>query len=155
MNTVVIVLDNIRSVHNVGSVFRTAEGLGIYNIYLCGTTPQPIDRFGRARRDMTKVALGAEKDIPWKYFKMTQEAIEELKQKGFTIVSVEQDRRSVDYKKMKIAEKVAFVFGNEVEGISKNILNESDVIIEIPMKGKKESFNVSVTVGIVLSAVIE
>lgn len=155
MNTVVIVLDNIRSVHNVGSVFRTAEGLGIYNIYLCGTTPQPIDRFGRARRDMTKVALGAEKDIPWKYFKMTQEAIEELKQKGFTIISVEQDRRSVDYKKMKIAEKVAFVFGNEVEGISKNILNESDVIIEIPMKGKKESFNVSVTVGIVLSAVIE
>jgi len=154
MKTVVIVLDNIRSVYNVGSIFRTAEGFGVSKIYLCGTTPQPVDRFGRDRKDMAKVALGAEQTVPWGYFKTTRLVIEKLKQEGFVIVSIEQHSRSIDYKVTNFPEKISLVFGNEVDGISKDILEMSDESVEIPMTGKKESFNVSVTVGIILSEVL-
>ena len=144
----VVVLDNIRSVYNVGSVFRTSDALGIDKIYLCGCTPTPIDRFGRPRKDLAKVALGAEKDIASEYCLDTKEIIKKLKKEGFQIIAVEQDKKSVDFKKVKTKYTTAIVMGNEVEGINKKILKLCDVIAEIPMKGNKESLNVSVSFGI-------
>jgi len=150
----VIVLDNVRSIHNVGSIFRTADAAGIDMIYLCGYTPEPIDRFGFARKDFAKVALGAEKTIEWKFFENTAEAIEELKKNSFTIIAVEQSEKSIDYKEVKVVDKVAFVFGNEPKGISKEVLSDCDIVAEIPMKGKKESLNVSVSAGIALFRIL-
>lgn len=151
MRKVVVVLDNIRSVYNVGSIFRTADGFGVSKIYLCGTTPEPIDRFGRARKDIAKVALGAEQSVEWEYFEKTTDVISKLKKEGVEIVAVEQADNSVSYKENKVSDNVAFVFGNEVDGVSESVLKESDRVVEISMKGEKESFNVSVTVGIILA----
>ena len=145
----VVILDNIRSVYNVGSIFRTSDALGVNKIYLCGTTPTPIDRFGRARQDLVKVALGAEKDINWEYCSDTKEIIKKLKKEKFQIIAVEQDRKSVNFKKVKLKYPLAIVIGNEVGGIDKKTLALSHVIAEIPMVGKKESLNVSVSFGIV------
>lgn len=144
----VVILDNIRSVYNVGSIFRTSDALGIDKIFLCGCTPTPTDRFGRARYDLAKVALGAEKDIEWKYCKDTKQIIKKLKKEQFKIIAVEQDKKSVDFKKVKIKTSLAVVMGNEVSGIDKKTLSLCDVIAEIPMKGNKESLNVSVSFGI-------
>ncbi|MCK5592438.1 MAG: RNA methyltransferase [Candidatus Pacebacteria bacterium] len=149
MNKIVI-LDNIRSVHNTGSIFRTADVAGVDMIYLCGYTPQPIDRFERERKDFNKVSLGAEKTVEWKHFENTIDALEELKENNFTIIAIEQAENSTDYKKVKTSEKTAFVFGNEPSGISKEVLDKCDIIAEIPMKGEKESLNVSVSAGIAL-----
>ena len=145
-----VILDNIRSVHNVGSIFRTSDAAGINEIFLCGYTPQPVDRFNRPRKDLAKVALGAEKTIPWKYFEDVKECINELKKGGYTILAIEQAPNSVDYKNVKLPEKVAFIFGNESLGIEKEILDLCDIIVEIPMLGEKESLNVSVSAGIAL-----
>lgn len=145
----VVVLDNIRSVYNVGSVFRTADALGVSKIYLCGCTPTPIDRFGRARKDLAKVALGAEKTVSWEYKKATQDALNGLKSEGFEIIAIEQAKNSVDCRKVKVSSKIALILGNEVDGIGDNILKEADKIVEIPMFGEKESLNVSVSFGIV------
>lgn len=145
-----LILENIRSVHNVGAIFRTADAIGISKIYLCGYTPTPIDRFGRKRKDLEKSALGAEENIKWEHFKDTKVLIEELKKEGFQIISLEQSDNSVDYKAVKIREKVAVILGNEVDGIQKEILSLSDIIAEIPMNGKKESLNVSVSAGVFL-----
>jgi 23S rRNA (guanosine2251-2'-O)-methyltransferase len=147
---VVVILHNIRSVYNVGSIFRTADAAGASRVYLCGITPTPIDRFGRKRNDLAKVALGAEESVSWKYFKTTEVAIEDLKRENFHVVSVEQSKKSMDYKKIKQSLKTCFIFGSETEGVPENILSMSDEIAEIPMSGMKESLNVSVTVGIVL-----
>lgn len=152
----VVILDNIRSVYNVGSIFRTSDALGIDKIYLCGTTPTPIDRFGRVRKDLAKVALGAEKDIVWEYCTDTKEIIKRLKTlrtssgqgERFQIIAVEQDKKSVDFKKVQTKYPVAIVMGNEVGGIDKKTLALCDVIAEIPMVGNKESLNVSVSFGI-------
>lgn len=144
----VVILDNIRSVYNVGSIFRTSDALLIDKIYLCGTTPAPIDRFGRTRGDLAKVALGAEGDIEWEYSNDTLAVLKKLKKEGFNIVAVEQDKKSVDFKKIKPKYPVAMVMGNEVGGVDKKILKLADVIVEIPMLGKKESLNVSVAFGI-------
>ena len=144
----VVILDNIRSVHNVGSIFRTSDALGIDKIYLCGCTPTPTDRFGRARKDLAKVALGAEKDIAWEYVKETKDIIKKLKKDGFQIIAVEQDKKSVNFKKIKPKYPVAIVMGNEVGGIDKKTLDLCDLIDEIPMVGNKESLNVSVSFGI-------
>ncbi|MCR4274655.1 MAG: TrmH family RNA methyltransferase [Candidatus Campbellbacteria bacterium] len=149
MNTYVI-LDNIRSVHNVGSIFRTCDAAGVTKLYLCGLTPIPVDRFGRVRKDMAKVALGAEKNAAWEYAYNTQDVIEKLKQDGVWIVAVEQNPHSKLCTDISVQGPIAFVFGGEVAGISKEILKMCDEIIEIPMRGKKESLNVSVTVGIIL-----
>jgi tRNA G18 (ribose-2'-O)-methylase SpoU len=145
----VVVLDNIRSVFNVGSIFRTSDALGIDKIFLCGCTPVPTDRFGRIRKDLAKVALGAEKDIAWEYCSDTRSAIKKLKNDKFQIIGVEQDRKSIDYKKFKPTHPVAILMGNEVGGIDKRTLNLCDIIIQIPMSGKKESLNVSVAFGVV------
>lgn len=146
---VIVVLDNIRSVHNVGSIFRTADALGVPKIYLCGCTPTPIDRFGRARKDLVKVSLGAEKAIPWEYFKSVLDILKKLKKEKYQIIAVEQDKKSEDFRKIKAKSKIAMILGNEVDGINKETLKYADKIAEIPMYGMKESLNVAVSFGIV------
>lgn len=145
------ILHNIRSTHNVGSIFRTADGMGLENIYLTGITPSPLDRFGELRKDFTKVSLGAEKYISWEKVKSVNALIKRLKGRGYKVIAVEQHRKSVLYYKAKVKkqDKIALVFGNEVKGIPPSILKMADKIIEIPMLGKKESLNVAVAFGVV------
>ncbi|MBU4479987.1 hypothetical protein KKG48_00900, partial [Patescibacteria group bacterium] len=120
-------------------------------------TPTPKDRFGRERKDFAKCALGAEKTVAWEYRENLISLIEELREKNIEVVAVEQDKNSIDYKKFKIEgsqKETAFVFGNEVEGLPKDVLKKVDKIIEIQMVGKKESLNVSVSAGIVLFRIL-
>jgi len=149
MSEVIVVLHNIRSAHNVGSIFRTADAAGVLKIYLTGYTPTPIDRFGRVQKEIAKTALGAHENVCWEK-KTFHTVVKRLKEKEFSVVSVEQDVCSVSLYKYKATKKVAYIFGNEVRGLSKQILDMSDTILEIPMHGKKESLNVSVSAGIVL-----
>ena len=149
-----LLLHNIRSAQNVGAIFRTAEAIGMTKIFLTGYTPAPIDRFGRKRKDIAKSALGAEDIIDWVSVEDPMSVISDLKVEGFSIISIEQDERAVDYKQYAPTEKCCFIVGNEVEGISKDILEISDSIIEIPMTGKKESLNVSVATGVALFRVL-
>ena len=147
-----LILHNIRSVHNVGSIFRTADGAGVSKIILAGYSPSPIDQRGQFRKDFAKVSLGAEKTVPWSQVKTAATAIKQLKKEGYTIVAVEVDKKSVpifEYKP-KQGQKLALVLGNEVKGISKATLKQCDVIFEIPMRGKKESLNVSVAAGVAI-----
>ncbi len=152
---VVILLHNIRSEHNVGSIFRTADAAGVSKIYLTGYTPRPLDKFGRPSQTISKTALGAEKNISWEYRKNPEVVLKKLKKEGFQIVAIEQDKKAIYYKKAKISRKVCFVMGNEVDGISKKLLQEADVIAEIPMRGEKESLNVSVAAGIALFVMLK
>lgn len=149
-NTNILILDDIRSAENVGSIFRTSDAIGISKIYLLGITPDPIDRFGRNRKDIAKSALGAEITISWEHRNDKVALIKELKDSGYKIVSLEQTKDSLDYKKLSINENIALVVGNEVNGVSKEVLELSDIKIEIPMRGGKESLNVSVATGIAL-----
>jgi len=144
-----VILHNVRSVHNVGAIFRTADAAGVEKIFLTGYTPLPLDRFNCVRKDLAKTALGAEKIVVWEHARTPQTAIKKLKKEGWTIVGVEQDARSKDYKS-PLPEKCAFVFGNEVKGLSRALRDFCDVLVEIPMRGKKESLNVSVAAGIIL-----
>lgn len=144
---VYILLDNLRSVHNVGSIFRTADGAGVTKIYLSGTTPTPLDRFQNKRKDFIKVSLGAEDTVPWEYVENPKDVLEQFKGE---IVSVEQDERSKNFKEWTYTKPTLFIFGNEVDGVSKELLDRSHTIIEIPMAGGKESLNVSITSGIIL-----
>ncbi|HTK33525.1 MAG TPA: TrmH family RNA methyltransferase [Candidatus Paceibacterota bacterium] len=154
-----VLLDNIRSVHNVGSIFRTAETLGISKIYCIGTTPTPHDRFGNKRSDFAKVALGAEEHIPWELVDDGVALVNKLKKAGAKIVALEQSPQSLDYKQISLASssknKVVIILGNEVEGVSKPLLDLVDVIAEIPLQGKKESLNVSVSAGIFLYRLLD
>ncbi len=147
----ILVIENVRSVFNVASLFRTADGAGVENILLVGYTPAPIDRFGRARKDFAKVSLGAEKNIPWESFPDIEKAIEKLKKEGFICAALEQSKGSVHYLSAPKGD-VALVVGNEVEGVSKEALKMADVLLEIPMRGKKESLNVEVAGAIALFA---
>jgi 23S rRNA (guanosine2251-2'-O)-methyltransferase len=141
----IIVLDNIRSLNNVGSAFRTADAFLIEAIYLCGVTGTPPNK------EIEKTALGATDTVTWKYFKTTEEAISELKDKNYFIASVEQAKQSVMLNNfIKPESSIALVFGNEVYGVEQNIIDSSDQCIEIPQYGSKHSLNVSVTIGIVL-----
>src|SRR3989344_6051557 len=135
----IVIFHNIRSVENVGAMFRTADAIGINKIYLSGYTPTPLDRFGRKRSDMTKSALGAEEFVSW-----------EQKKNPFLIIAIEQNEKSINYKKVPLKQKNAFIVRAEVTGIPKSILKKCDIIAEIPMHGKKESLNVSVALGIAL-----
>jgi len=150
----ILVLPDIRSVENVGAMFRTSDAVGIKKIYLTGYTPAPLDRFGRKRNDITKSALGAEEFVLWEYKKSLLALLNKLKKEGYDLIAIEQDKNFIDYKKVKIGRKNAFIVGSEVAGLSKNILKKCDVIAEIPMKGKKESLNVSVALGIVLFRIL-
>ncbi len=148
----ILILHDIRSVENVGAMFRTADAAGIDKIYLTGYTPTPVDRFGRKRRDMAKSALGAEEFVKWEYKKSVQNILTKLKKDGFKIIALEQDEKSIDYRTLRLrsGQGNAFIVGTEVTGIPKNILKKCDVIAEIPMRGKKESLNVSVALGVAL-----
>jgi len=146
----ILILHNIRSVENVGAMFRTADAAGIDKIYLTGYTPAPLDRFGRKRKDLAKSALGAEEFVKWEQKKSATSLIDKLKKEKYFIIGIEQDKRSVDYRKVTPRPKNVFIVGAEVQGIPKSILNMCDVIAEIPMLGRKESLNVSVALGIVL-----
>lgn len=151
----VVVLDNVRSVHNVGAIFRTADALGISKIFLCGITPLPIDRFGRERNDLHKAALGAEKAVSWEHASSTLLCVEQLKSDGYSVVCAEQAKNSIDYKTVIPKIKTVFVFGNEVEGVSQPVLSLADQIAEIKMTGIKESLNVSVTFGIMMFRMLD
>lgn len=144
----VLILHDIRSVHNVGSIFRTAECAGVSKIYLCGYTPAPIDRFGRKRKDFAKVSLGAEESVAWESVSDTVSLVKKLKGAGFSITGVEQCEGSEDYKGVVLKFPAALVYGNEVGGVPKEILALCDRVAEIPLRGSKESLNVSVSVGI-------
>lgn len=149
-----LVLHNIRSTHNVGAIFRTADATGVKKIYISGITPAPIDRFGRARPDISKASLGAEKTVLWESITDIKGLIKNLKKEKFQIIAVEQDKKSIDYKDLKKSEKVLLIVGNEVDGVDKEVLELCDDIVEIPMLGKKESLNVSVATGVVLYSLI-
>lgn len=142
----VIVLDNVRSLHNVGSVFRTADGFAIEQIVLTGITGQP------PHREIEKTALGATESINWTYESDVENAILALKKDGYTIAAVEQVKGSVflDTFQPLNDQKYALVFGNEVNGVSESVLKHVDVCLEIPQFGTKHSFNISITVGILL-----
>lgn len=144
-NPLVVVLDNIRSMHNVGSVFRTADAFRIEAICLCGYTPQP------PHRDIQKTALGATETVSWIYYENTLAAIHALKQNGYQIFSVEQAEGSISLENIQESgAKIAVVFGNEVAGVDADVLAASDGCIEIPQLGMKHSLNISVAAGIVL-----
>lgn len=151
MKTGVLILDNLRSVENTGSIFRTAEGLGVSKIYCIGTTPTPLDRFGRKRTDFAKVSLGAEEMLEWEYAKDIAPVIQELRSQKFKILALEQDERSVSLQaaSSKLS-TFALIVGNEVEGVATEALQLCDTVVEIPMRGEKESLNVSVSTGIAL-----
>jgi tRNA G18 (ribose-2'-O)-methylase SpoU len=144
-NRIILVLDNVRSLNNVGSAFRTADSFLIEAIYLCGVTGVP------PHKDIEKTALGATQTVSWKYFKTTLEAIEELRTQNYYIASVEQAKNSVMLNQFVKPEKpLALIAGNEVYGVEQDIIDKSDACIEIPQFGTKHSLNVSVSVGIVL-----
>ena len=136
-------------------MFRTADAVGINRIYLTGYTPTPLDRFGRKRKDLAKSALGAEEYVDWEYKKSLPALLPKLKKESYKIIAIEQDKNSIDYRLVKLGARNAFVVGTEVTGIPKNILKKCDVIAEIPMKGKKESLNVSVALGVALFGILD
>jgi 23S rRNA (guanosine2251-2'-O)-methyltransferase len=146
-----LLLHDIRSVHNVGSIFRTADGFGVDVIYISGHTPTPIDRFGRARPDLAKVALGAEISVTWKSVEDPVDFLRKMKKNGAQVIALEQDAKSIDIWDIQKSETPAIlVLGNEVDGVSPQLLKLADMIVEIPMVGEKESFNVSVAAGIAM-----
>lgn len=158
-----LILHNVRSAHNVGSVFRTADAAGVKKIFLTGYTPAPVDKFEKINSQIQKTALGAEKTIEWEKKKDIGKLITKL-QEGksnyggqTSVIAVEQSPNSTNYRKFRLARHkagpkypLALIFGNEVTGISSKILQKCDAVIEIPMAGKKESLNVAIAAGIVL-----
>ncbi|HEY4528563.1 MAG TPA: TrmH family RNA methyltransferase [Candidatus Paceibacterota bacterium] len=155
VKTCVLILENLRSIENTASIFRTAEGLGVSKIILVGTTPAPVDRFGRKRNDFAKVSLGSEQFISWEVDKSISSVIEELKDQDFKIFALEQHPNSKNLQAVSSKlQAFALIVGNEVDGVSKETLEAVDEIVEIPMHGKKESLNVSVSTGIALFVLI-
>ena len=164
---IVVILNNIRSNENVGSIFRTADAAGVCKILLCGYTPAPIDRFGRENKALIKVSLGAEKNIEWHKFSNLKKAVDYLKNQknhplgngfsGFKIVGIEQSKKALDYRKIKKNnfKNIALIFGNEISGLLKKDLKLCNFVAQLPMFGKKESLNVSVCAGIVLYSLLD
>ncbi len=146
---IVAILHNIRSAHNVGSIFRTADGAAIRALYLTGYTPAPTDQFGRVNKDIAKTALGAERSVPWKKTKSFRLLFRHLRSEGYYVCAIEQSPRSISYTHPPISSKIALIFGNEVRGLSQSILRRADCVLEIPMRGKKESLNVGAAFAIV------
>ena len=147
MKRFVVICDGLRSLFNVGSVFRTSDGVGIEKVYLCGITGKPDTE--KAERKISKVALGAQNFVEWEYVKQSWRLVEKLKKERYQIVSLEQTSKSINYTDFKPKFPLALIIGNEGKGVKKSLLNRSDKIIEIPMRGQKESLNVSVAFGIV------
>ena len=143
---VIVILDNIRSAHNVGSVFRTCDAFLIDKIILCGITAIPPNK------EIRKTALGSSESVDWRYYKNTEEVIMRLKKKDYQIIAVEQANKSIKLESFRPEneKKYAIIFGNEIKGISQKIIDNSDSVIEIPQFGTKHSLNVSVSAGIVI-----
>lgn len=150
----ILILHNIRSAHNVGAMFRTADGVGVSEIILSGHTPTPPKadalHLTDADKALRKTALGAEKFVPWKKVATLLPLLKDLKRTGFELVALEQALGSVDYRDYRPSKNVALIVGNEVRGVDSRILKRCDVIVEIPMRGRKNSLNVSVATGIAL-----
>lgn len=144
MREVVVVLSNIRSLYNVGAFFRTADGAGVQKIICCGITGTPKNR------RLWKVSLGAEQSVPWEYVEDTASAIAELQKNDYQIIGVELSPDSQVYTSVTYGQRVALVFGAEVEGISQSILELCDSIVHLPMRGQKESLNVSIVGGVMI-----
>ncbi len=142
----IIIADNIRSMHNVGSIFRTSDAFLVEKIFLCGITPTP------PHREIQKTALGATESVDWQYAENTLDVINQLKKEGWTILALEQTTNSVMLDELKVekGEKIAIVLGNEVEGVNQEVINLCHKAVEIPQFGTKHSFNVSVSCGIML-----
>ena len=142
----IVVLDNVRSLHNVGSVFRTSDAYRVQSIFLCGVTATPPSS------EIHKTALGAEDSVAWQYFKDTKEAVQVLHDDGYTILSIEQVQGSTMLQNLTLdrTKKYAVIFGNEVKGVQQEVVDMSDGCIELPQYGTKHSLNVSVTAGIVI-----
>jgi tRNA G18 (ribose-2'-O)-methylase SpoU len=142
---IIIVLDNVRSLNNVGSVFRTADAFLIEAIYLCGITGQPPNK------EIQKTALGATESVTWKHFENTIDALNDLKEKNYMVCSIEQTESATMLNEFKPdGKKIAVIFGNEVKGVQQEIIDASDAVIEIPQVGTKHSLNIAVSVGIVI-----
>ncbi len=148
----ITVLHNVRSLHNVGSVFRTSDAVGAEKIYLCGYTPAPFDEFGLPAGPLVKTALGAEKYLPWEKRGSTAKLLDELKAAGYRVYAVEQGKGSVRADRVKLSgkewERAVLVMGNEIKGLSRGVIARADCLLELPMRGKKESLNVAVAFGI-------
>lgn len=154
-----VVLENIRSMHNVGSIFRSSDGVGVEKIYLCGYTSAPVDVIsGVVRPQIDKVALGATEFVTWEKAKQAWRLVEKLKQGGKQIVVLEQHPRSVPLNDVRLSEvewnNTVLVVGHELHGVSKAVLKRSDMIVEIPMQGKKRSLNVSVAFGVAVYSLL-
>ena len=145
-----VLLHNVRSAHNVGAVMRTADGAGVSRVFLSGYTPRPVDRFGRGDKRLAKTALGAQHVLAWEYRSDPMPLIASLRSEGWRIIGVEQDPRSRDYREQVLDRPALFIFGNEVRGLSPALRAACDDLMEIPMRGAKESLNVSVAAGIIL-----
>jgi len=142
---IVVILENVRSAYNVGSVFRTADAFLLQAIYICGYTAHP------PHKEIKKTALGAEDTVDWKYFKNIQEAIDEIKRQGFKIYAVEQAENSLKLQAASFPqEKIAVIFGNEVTGVEQTTIEQTDGCIEIPQLGMKHSLNIATAAGVVL-----
>ena len=143
---VIVVLDNVRSLNNIGSVFRTADAFLVEKILLCGITATP------PHKDIHKTALGATESVEWKYFPQTAEAIEELKSENYSIITVEQTDESISLNRFRIKKNVkyAFIFGHEIRGVSQEMVDLSHASLDIPQFGTKHSLNISVCAGMVI-----
>lgn len=146
---VIIILDNVRSALNVGSIFRSSDAFIVEKIYLCGITAKPPNK------EISKSALGATETVQWDYAQKTEEAVIKCKAEGYTIVSVEQTTESKELKSLEVNGPIALIFGNEVHGVDDAVLSLSDFSVEIPQFGTKHSFNVAVCAGIVLYSLYE
>jgi tRNA G18 (ribose-2'-O)-methylase SpoU len=146
----ILILENIRSAQNVGAMLRTADAVGIDKVFLVGYTPSPVDRFGRPQKDVAKSALGAETRIAWESVPVIEPLLEALHADGFQLLALEQASQAIDYNSVVPASRAALLVGNEVDGVSAAALAQADVVLELPMRGMKESLNVSVATGIAL-----
>lgn len=158
LKRVVLVLHDIRSAHNVGSMFRTADGAGVSEVILSGYTPIPPRNdalyLTDADKAMKKTALGAEQTMPWRKVISIKRLVTHLRKEGYEIVALEQSKKSIDIRSYQLVKNVALFVGNEVGGVDEDILKCCDVILEIPMRGQKNSLNVSVATGIALYQII-
>jgi len=148
-NRIVVIAHNIRSLWNVGSLFRTCDGFGVEKLYLTGYTGRP------PRKEITKVALGADEFVPWEHVDEPLRVVEDLKEQGWSIVSLEQTNHSVSITEFTPSFPLCLILGSEIAGIRDDLLKKSNTVIEIPMLGEKESFNVAVAAGIALYALTE
>ena len=145
-----LIIENVRSAYNVGAMFRTADGAGVAKIFLVGYTPTPVDRFGRMQSEISKTSLGASETIPWESAEDSVALIAQLQAEGFFAVAIEQSPAAISLKDFRVPENVVYIMGSEVAGVEAKTLDVVDQVVDIPMRGAKESLNVSVAAGIVM-----